>query len=145
MNSIRYANGNISLKEAARVAKSEIGPMDMYGHINELLRFDDNAKIYGFMEPRGYFIDDSAKRLVLDYYGEKIRCLGTFDEVKQSLRGMGVRYIVANTGGKKRCGKMMDPHINELCRSIDFFDSFVQSESFPILYEVGDTVLYRLE
>lgn len=144
-NSIRYANGDISLKEATKVVKSEVGSVDMYERINELLRTDTSIKIYGFMEPRGYFIHDSAKRFVLDYYGDKIRCLGSVDEVKQSFKDMGVRYIVANTERRKLCSKMVNSNVNELCQSIDFFDSFVQSESLPVLYQEGETVLYKVE
>lgn len=141
---IYWDSKHLSTPELMAITRAGGASMPAYEQINDLLQSDVSAKIYSFQDPLGYFINDSSKRFVLDYYGEKIRCLGNNAEVKQSLKDLGVKYILADIHRKHLCENMPNSERNEICRSIDRFESFIEEASLPIIYAKDDVTLYQL-
>jgi hypothetical protein len=142
--SIQYANRDITLSEGLTKKGEDASGIESYAIANDLLNRDMTARIYSFQDPIGYFIDNSSRRFVMDYYGERFRCLGTNAEIKASLKGLGVQYILANTRRKRLCEQARNPESNEICRSVSRFESFLEEESLPVIFSKERMTLYQL-
>jgi hypothetical protein len=148
VQSIRYANGNADIATVTKERSPEKATkFDLYERVNALLRQNHDAKIYSFLEPQGYFIEQSSKRFVLDYYGEKLRCFESDADIKRSLQTLGVQYVLGFTKRRASCESALDPNTNEICRSIERFDAFVANEHLRPLYsqDDGSVVIYAWE
>ncbi|MFA9262730.1 MAG: hypothetical protein ACEQSB_05310, partial [Undibacterium sp.] len=140
---LRYANGDISFREASIREWGNAASFDAYERVNAFLAQDPAAKVYSFQDPRGYFIDHSSKRFVLDYYGEKLLTLGSPAEIRTTLHSLGVRYILGSRSREADCERSKSVG-NPICTALDRFLRFAESESLPILFTEGGVTLYKL-
>lgn len=141
--SIAFANGDTTFRQAVENNWGSTANIDAYARLNTLLAEEPEAKVYSFQDPRGYFIDRSSRRFVLDYYGEKFLTLGTPAEVRATLRSIGVRYILGSRSREADCGRSESVE-NPICAALSQFLKFTESESLPILFNDGGVTIYKL-
>lgn len=141
--SISFANGDTTLHQAMRDKWGSTASLDAYDRLNALLAKEPDGKVYSFQDPRGYFIDHSSDRFILDYYGEKLLTMGSPDEIRGVLRSIGVRYILGTRSREADCNRSKTVE-NPICTALDRFLRFVESESLPILFTDGGVTIYKL-
>jgi len=144
VNSIRYANGDLPLQEAIVRDRRDPSLVDISNRINTLLREDSSARVYSFQEPRGYFIDDSSERFILDYYGDKFNSLERIGSLRESLQALGVRYVFVNDRRQQQCDSLRQPEKNGICRSLTSFRSSIEQEVWSPIFTQGYMTLYEL-
>lgn len=141
--SVSFASGDMTFHQAVKSKWGGTANIDAYEQLNTLLAEEPEAKVYSFQDPRGYFIDHSSHRFILDYYGEKFLTLGTPAEARSTLRSLGVRYILGSRSREADCerSKSVD---NPICTTLDGFLRFTEIESLPILFTEDGVTIYKL-
>lgn len=142
---MQFAEEEITIESAMSRVPNEVGPLGMYQRINTLLdEENESVRVYSFMNPRGYFIENSSKQFIFDYYGEKLQCFGETDEdIRNSLKQLKVKYIMVTNERQFRCDKMANPEVNGICRSLSRFELFMKRENLQPLYSEENAVLYK--
>lgn len=142
---VQFAEEEIALESAMSRVVNEVGPLGMYQRINTFLdEEDESVRVYSFMNPRGYFVENSSKQFIFDYYGEKLQCFGETDEdIRKSLKQLKVKYIMVTNERQFRCDKMVNSEVNGICRSLSRFELFMKRQNMQPVYSEEDAVLYK--
>lgn len=126
--------------------KSFIHQLQARQYINNvILTKNPNALIYGFEEPQGFFINQSYKHLIPDFFGYLWQCFSQkSDNIYQSLKNLGVTHIWYNTMSIPSCIFPENKDKFQICQSLISLQKFIQDHSLPIEKQFNTIILYQL-
>lgn len=100
--------------------------------------------IYGFMEPQGYFIKESYRRYVPDFFGYLFSCLEKSGKIKENMQSLGVRYIFYDEKYFKFCENKEIRETYNYCQVQLRFREFVRENNLKEVIRIGQNVVYEL-
>ena len=141
-----YARHEITIEEFRRSlgneSEQQLSLYLMWQHVNELIRdsSDPDLLIYGFRDTQGYFIHDSYRHFIPDFYGYLFLCMEEHGGALEGMRRLGVDYILYDSNISGGCG-IRDEF--SICRSFEGFKKFIEENGVLIRSE-GRIRLYAL-
>ena len=113
--------------------------------MNELVaKSPEPTVIYGFMEPQGYFIEESYRRYIPDFFGYLFTCFEQRGDVKEKMRSLGVRYIFYDEKYFKFCESEEIRETYNYCQVQLRFRKFVKENNLKEVIRSGENVVYEL-
>lgn len=145
-----FARGQYSLEKsfnAVRQGKANSKKYYWYQmekYINKkILNGSSNHLIYGFMDPQGFFIRDSNKNFIPDFFGSMFNCLSQKGDIYAELKKMGVEYFIFDAKIYPACNLRENKQKFQICRTRDEFKKFIK-ENGNLVYKKGDFRIYSL-
>jgi hypothetical protein len=115
-----------------------------WDYINQQMKSGKTSGIvYGFFDAQGYFIKDSHKNFIPDFYGYLFRCMDKDGDVYDKMKKIGVKYVLAgkNTG---LCEKKEDIDKFYDCQTQVRFREYIESHGEEVFRE-GEVYVYILK
>ena len=150
-----YAKGEISIEQAwsgiADKTKNNPGnynPTDslkMNYFINQNIIGKGSGKlIYSFIDPQGYFIKDSYKNFIPDFFGYLFGCIYQNGDAYGKLKKLGVGYVLADASYFGECNFENKDEF-KTCVAQQHFADFVRENNLSIVHREGGIILYELK
>jgi len=116
--------------------------MSYYINTNILSGNNSNALIYGFTDTQGYFINDSYKNFIPDFYGYLFACLSRQGKAYENMKKLGVSYIIFSSDTYPLCSAGDTKFIT--CQSRNNFRVFINKYG-ELIHKDGGFELYILK
>jgi hypothetical protein len=138
-DNIPYIQGEKNLEEV--FSQDNLYKMSEYVNANILTKNNPRALIYGFTNPHGYFIKDSHKKFITDFYGHLFTCLSQDGRAYENMKKLGVTHIILYTGAYPFCAGE-DAKLFT-CQAINNFRLFIDRHG-ELIHSEEQFSLYRL-
>lgn len=146
---VRYIRGEVSFEEALANINKEEGSygkydlLEMSRYINDNILNKDTSKviIYGFLDPQGYFIKNSFRSFIPDFYGYLFRCLSKNGEIYDNMKKLGVNYFIFDPGQYSNCRKPGYSQKFLTCQTKQDFKVFLEKHG-QLIHTEGSYGLY---
>ncbi|QQS61742.1 MAG: hypothetical protein IPN70_02340 [Candidatus Moraniibacteriota bacterium] len=93
---------------------------------NRIRLLKEDVKIYGLFEPQGYFLQDSYKNFIPDFFGELFLCFSKEENPKEVLKKFNVKYILFYRFRANTCLHKENMEENKICIASKNFKSFLE-------------------
>ncbi|MEI7750196.1 MAG: hypothetical protein WCJ25_04310 [Candidatus Moraniibacteriota bacterium] len=115
----------------------------MWQDINRLIRERDasDTLVYGFMDPQGYFIDDSFRHFIPDFFGYLSTCLSENGGIADGMQKLGVTHVLFDSEPPAGC---VQSDVFLTCRAYYGFQDYISTHGTLIKKE-GAFELYSVE
>ena len=148
---IAYIRGQKSLSAAVENKKyfnteNMHGWYRMWRYINKKIisQNEQNGIVYGFMDTQGYFIKDSYKNFIPDFFGYAFSCLSKNGDAYVNMKKLGVGYFIFDSETDKLCKKDKNKEKFLICQTQKEFDNFIK-EHAELVRKEGSIRLYKLK
>ncbi|MEI6649946.1 MAG: hypothetical protein WCL23_00760 [Candidatus Moraniibacteriota bacterium] len=154
-----FSSGTVELAKYARsgsglgYALQEIGKIcgdqrrrDAYlawQDVNDLIskRDGESTVVYGFMDPQGYFIKDSFRHFIPDFFGYLYTCISKNGDIGDGLKKLGVTHVLFDAAAPSGC---LQNDVFLTCRAYFGFRDFISTHGTLVKKE-GSFELYSIE
>lgn len=150
LEKIKYIRGEATYPETLQRIYQHNNERPQYGlyktwqYIHENpLSGTDRKIVYSIFDPQGYFIEDSFKNFIPDFYGYIFACVSRSGQTRENLEKFNVGYIIDPGMYTKSCGLNAKMENYRICQARKNFDAFIRDNGTLILEE-GFVKLYSL-